>query len=159
MSEFQIYLAIGAAIAALICILAKRWHGVFWIGAGCASFIFSTWYGRQDFLFPSAVTALCDVLICFAIYVFAIERWERYVFRLFQLSVLASIAYFAGWIGPHSSYVIALELINWLALGVIGGTPILEWLQHARGDHWRVVRHLRAAHRLGWQSSAPDREA
>lgn len=157
MTPEQQALLIGAAIVALFCILARRWRGLVWIGAGIASFTVSTWYGRQDLPFPSAVTALCDVMVCFAIYLAADEKWERYVFRLFQLSVLASIAYFAGWIGPHSAYVLSLEIINWLALCVIGGTLTLEWLQDARGDHWRVVAHLRAAHRLGWAPRSSDR--
>jgi hypothetical protein len=159
MSDFQIALALGAAVAALICIVARRWRGLIWIGAGLASFVVSTWYARQELIFAPGMTGFCDALVCFAIFGFADEKWERYVGWAFIVSVAASTFYLADWIGPHWAYIAFLEVLNWLALCVIGGTPILEWTQDAVGARWRVVGHLRSADRLGWARSSSPRDA
>jgi hypothetical protein len=155
MNEFQLALLVGAAFVALICLVARQPRGLLWIMAGLLSFVVSTWYGRQDMPYPSAITAFCDVLMCFAVYFMARERWEKYIFYLFQASVLTSLLFFVGVIGPHWAYISFLEAINWLALGVIGGTAALSWVQNARGNHYWLVGHLRGARRLVWAPRSP----
>ena len=145
MSEFQVALLIGAVITALISFRTPR--AVIWIGAGAASFVFSTAYARVGWGYPPAFTAVLDASICFAIYFSAKTRWEMYLFLLFQGSVLVSTMYLAGIIGPHWAYIAFLEGINWLALGVIGGTSALSWIGNAGRDHHWFVRHLRGADR------------
>lgn len=146
MNEFQIALMIGAALVALISIREPR--ALLWIGAGAASFVISTWYARINMPYPEAITALCDASICFLLYFAARERWEIYLFILFQGSVLVSTAYLAGVIGPHWAYIAALEGINWLALGVIGGTSALSWVRYAPSGnrHW-AHNYIRGADR------------
>lgn len=145
MNEFQIALLIGAALTALISISQAR--ALLWISVGVASFVISTWYARQSLPYPEAITALCDASICFMLYFLARERWEIYLFVLFQGSVLVSTAYLAGVIGPHWAYIAALEGINWLALCVIGGTAALSWTQNGHGHRGRFVCYLRGADR------------
>lgn len=155
MAPEQVALAVGAALVALFCIWRGQWRGALWIAAGTASFTLSTWYGRQTLPYPEAVTALCDAAICFAIYFSARERWERFLFLIFQGSVLVSLSYFAGLIGPHWAYIVGLEIINWLALSLIGGTALLSWLGNAYGYRRGLVGYLRGAHRLVWAPRSP----
>lgn len=145
MNEYQFALLIGAAITALITYRTPR--ALLWIGVGALSFVLSTLYGRTGLPFPAAITALCDAGVCFAIYFAAKARWEMYLFLLFQGSVLVSTMYLAGIIGPHWAYIAFLEGINWLALGVIGGTAALSWVGHAGRHHNRLVHYLRGADR------------
>lgn len=145
MNEFQAALAIGAVITALISHRTPR--ALLWIAVGACSFILSTWYARMDLPYPAAMTALFDASVCFLLYFVAKTRWEMYLFLLFQGSVLVSTMYLAGIIGPHWAYIAFLEGINWLALGVIGGTSALSWVDHAGRDRSWLVRHLRGADR------------
>ena len=131
----QQWLLFGAVMTALISL--RNWRGLLWIVVAGWSFIASTLYARAGFPYPEAATAFFDVLVCFAVYFVARERWEIYLFLLFQGSVLVSTAYLAGVIGPHWAYIAALEGINWLALGVIGGTSLLGLVNNAVGSgHW-----------------------
>lgn len=145
MDAFQQALAIGAVITALICIGDRR--SLAWIFAGSMSFLISVAYARMVWPYPTAITALCDVVFCLLIYRFRRERWEKYLFLLFQGSVLVSMAYLAGVIGPHWAYVAALEGINWAALVLIGGTRIAGLLKNARVDIGWVKSAIRAVDR------------
>ena len=154
MGEFQLALMIGAAVTALICMVAGKHRGLVWIATGVASFVVSTWYSRHGWVYPAAITALCDATVCLVVYFSVKEQWEKYLFFLFQGSVLTSILYFVEVIGPHWAYIAVLEAINWLALLLIGTSAISEWLRDARGFSGRLSAHLLGAHRLVWSHRA-----
>lgn len=145
MDGFQIALLMGAFVVVLVSLQNRR--ALLWVAMGAASFIVSTAYARWGGPYPTAVTALCDVAACITIYHYWRERWEFYLFLLFQGSVLVSLAYFAGLIGPHWAYVAVLEVINWAVLAVIGGTRIVRLARDALGDHSRAYRYIRGADR------------
>lgn len=158
MDSFQFALLIGAALTALISIRQPR--ALLWIATGATSFIVSTGYARLNLFYPEAITALCDASVCFLLYFVARARWERYLFLLFQGSVLVSTAYLAGIIGPHSAYIAALEGLNWLALLVIGGTSALSWVpRHGPSGrhHWARDYLLGADRALHTPVHAPFR--
>lgn len=145
MAPEQQALLFGAVITALISI--RNWRGLLWIAVAAWSFVASTIYARSGGPYPEAATAFLDALVCFAVYFVARERWEVYLFLLFQGSVLVSTAYLAGVIGPHWAYIAALEGINWLALCVIGGTSLLGLVNNAVGSrHWTSA-YIRGADR------------
>lgn len=141
MDAFQIALALGAFLVILVSLKDNR--ALLWVTVGVASFVVSTAYYRSGGPYPTAITALCDASVCLAIYRYWRERWEFYLFILFQGSVLVSLAYLAGLIGPHWAYVAVLEVINWAALVVIGGTRIVRLIRDAVGDHNRTFAFVR----------------
>ena len=159
MNEFQIALLIGAIFVSLISLHIPRAH--IWILAGGASFVASTAYARFGLPYPPAFTLACDAAVCLSIYFLCSERWEEWLFRVFQLSVLVSLIYLAGplTVGgftitmSHYLYVVMLELCNWIALFLIGGTAVGEWVRRHE-DSARIYRtgHLHRA-RGSWRSA------
>ncbi len=168
MNEFQFALLIGAAIVAFITARLPRAH--YWLLAGGGSFILSTAWARYDLPYPPAFTLSCDAAVCLLIYFFGREKWEEHVYKIFQLSVLISLVYLAGPIEignititmNHWLYVVLLELSNWAALAVIGGTAIMDRIGanengagHWRGNHihrpnaaWRADRATKPFHKV-----------
>ena len=166
MSEFQLALLIGALAAAIISSnLPRAW---LWITCGAISFVASTAYYRFGYPYYPVSTLAFDGCVCLAIYGNAKERWEIGLFRLFQASVLVSLIYtyllfFAQASAHHTLYVILLESINWLALGLIGGTAIADRVRADEGGyiwHWlhsfrRNIVSLRKARKsIPWHKVA-----
>lgn len=146
MNVFQIALLVGAVVVAALAWRIPR--AIMWIIAGALSFVASTAYARFDLPYPPAFTAACDVAVCLGVYFFGQLRWELHLWRLFQLSVLVSIAHLAGVIGPHYAYIVALETINWLALFLIAGTAIMARVgENGMGSGRWTDRRLRWANR------------
>lgn len=131
MSEFQAALLIGALITAIIS--RKLPHAWLWIRVGALSFIASTAYSRYGLPYPPAFTLACDAAVCLAVYHKAVEMWEVYFYKVFRASCLISLLYLFGFVGSHWTFVVALELCNWAALLLIGGTAILAG--NAGGNH------------------------
>lgn len=168
MNEFQLLLLIGAVVVASLTVRLPRAH--YWLLAGGASFVFSTAWARYALPYPPAFTLSCDAAVCLLIYFFGRERWEEHVYKIFQLSVLISLVYLAGPIEigsimitmNHWFYIVLLELCNWAALAVIGGTAIMDRIGanedgagHRRGMHihrpyaaWRSSRTTQPFHKV-----------
>lgn len=146
MNSFQLALAIGAAFVGLISVHLDR--ALLWITAGAVSFIASTAYGRYGLPLPPLFTAVCDACVCIGIYLYATQRWELGVYRLFQLSVLVSIVFlgmiFLSPVETHFWYVTVLECINWAVLLLITGTAVAQWVgadgDRTAGSPRRLVR-------------------
>lgn len=131
MNEFQLALTIGALVTAAI---SRRLpHAWLWISGGALSFIVSTAYGRYGLPYSPAFTLACDAALCLAVYHKAVEAWELHFYNVFRASCLISLLYLFGFIGSHWTFVVALELCNWAALLLIGGTAILAG--NAGGNH------------------------
>lgn len=145
MSEFQLALLIGAIITAAISKRLPRAH--LWILAGAASFVASTAWARYGMPYPPAFTLAADSAVCLLIYFFGKERWEDKTYTIFQLSVLVSLVYLAGPIEiggvvitmSHWLYVVMLEICNWAALAVIGGTALFDMAK--AGDNEDAARY------------------
>lgn len=152
MDGWQIALAIGAAIAAALSWREPR--GIAWIIAGAASFIATDSYEAAGWPYHAIVTGFFDAGVCLLIYFFAAYRWEMWLYRIFQTSVFVSLLRASGFIDSHYAYIVALEVCNWAALLVIGGTAIGERVdarmalhRPARGRFRRAVATLRQARR------------
>lgn len=132
MSEYQLALAIGAIITALVAFrLPRSWR---WIMAGALSFSASTAYYRYGLPSYPAFTLICDATVCLSVYAFARERWEERIYNIFQLSVLISLLYMSNVIANHWLYVVVLELLNWAALLTIAGTAIWDRIKGNAGS-------------------------
>lgn len=142
MSEFQVALLIGLLITGAISSkLPRAW---LWLACGAASFVLSTAYARYGLPHAPAFTLAADSAVCLAVYFFGVERWEiSGIYRIFQASVLISIFRLSNIIADQWTYVVALEILNWAALLLIGATSILD---RARADErhsdWNWDPHL-----------------
>ena len=156
MDMWQTLLLIGAILVAAASFKVPRAH--LWILAGAASFVASTAYSRFGLPYPPAFTLVCDATVCLILYFACRERWEEWLYRIFQLSVLVSLVYLAGPITlgslvihlDHTAYVIGLEICNWLALALIGWTGIGEQVMRNEIGLGRARNpNLRRAHAIG----------
>lgn len=145
MSEFQLALLIGAIVAAIISSnLPRAW---LWIMCAAFSFIASTAYYRLGYPYYPIATLIFDGCVCLAIYSRCSERWEEILFRLFQASTLVSLIYayllFFSQTPEqnHTLYVALLEIINWLALALVGGVGIADRMRANEGSHVRNWLH------------------
>lgn len=144
--------AIALFIMALIVLALSR--GVprawLWIGVGSASFVASSafWeFGTMQMrdLHP-VFTFACDALVCLAIHVGAKEKWELGVFVAFLMSVFASLLRLGGFIQDGTLYASLLELCNFGALLLIGGTGLLDMIGKHEDSYFHPVhRRLHSA--------------
>lgn len=123
-----------------------------------------------NWLPPSLIAGGCDALVCVAIMMFGQEQWERpWLFRLMLTSVAVNLVYSSGLIlgyppvPDQNTLGIILEIINYLALLLIGGTGLVDravaWHGSARapGAFRGLLRACRAAlraptrHHAFWQ--------
>jgi hypothetical protein len=125
-NSFQIALLVAALITAAVSRHQPR--ALLWISAGAASFVLSTAWARYGLPYPAWFTGVCDATVCLLVYFFGRQKWEMGIGYLFQASVLLSIGYLTGVIGPHYAYVIGLEAINWAALLLINLTVVASML-------------------------------
>ena len=148
MSIFELSLIIGAAVTALVSRGNPR--GVAWVAAITADLILSTAYWRADLPYAEVVTGCCDALICFGIYFIGAYRWELWLWRLYQVSVLISFLYLATHVFGLSSvsqdiYSSMLEAVNWIAFLSIGGISMLNRTGPSNAPAFRPWRRLRAS--------------
>ena len=151
-------------IAAVLAFIAsshipRAWR---WIIFGAASIIASRLYWAAELPHPSFVAAMCDALVCIAIDKWAREEWEQKLYRVFQAQVLVNLIFHVG-IGTQFIHAISLEILNWTALGIIGGTSAMDWVRRHgsfSGSYWRdrvsgLVGRLRSARRAhSWWETA-----
>lgn len=150
MNEFEIILLVLALVTAYIAReLPRAWV---WIFAAFLSFAASAIYWRLGLPHHPAFTAFCDSSICLAVYFVGKERWEMRLYKVFQFSVLVSLIKLGGFIPEGALYPAALEILNVVALLVIGGTAILAGASderhtfgHRRRPVHRAMHPLRAA--------------
>lgn len=157
MDIFQGALLVGAIGTAALCRKDKRALG--WIAAGAANFVITAAYEAYGLPYHPAFTGFADASLCLAIYFVGRYRWEMRLWNVLQLSVMVSILRMLGVIQSHYDYIVALEVCNWMALGVIGGTRALQlvdrnlgWERSYRGAHQRI--HL-VVHSLREKRATP----
>ncbi len=131
MTEIDLTLLIGAVLVAGLSWRNPR--GILWIGAAALSYINASIAWRLHLPYAEAITGLGDATVCLAVYFWGRERWEMWIWRLFQSSVAVSIFYLAGNLGifyaiSHDAYSIFMEAVNWLLLLLIGGIAVLQWI-------------------------------
>lgn len=148
MNEFQIAIAVGAVVSALIA--RNLPHAWLWISLGAVNAVACDIFYSYNLPYPAAFTLACDALMCLTIHWFAKERWELGAFILYQFSVLISIFRLSSIIDSEDTYRLTLELINWAILLMIAGTAILGGAGgHVLRNAWRAYvsgayRYLRS---------------
>jgi hypothetical protein len=145
MNVFQIALLIGAALTALISYRLP--HALLWLFVAGADAVACDVYYAYDGARPAVFTLCVDCLVCLAIHWLAKERYEIWLFRIFQLSVFVSVLRISGVLVSSYMYVTTLELINWLALLLISSTAILGKVGASdRFFHYRFRDFLHSAY-------------
>ena len=152
MSGVDLSLSIGLILALALSVGNHRaWA---WLGAAALSYVVSTIYWRLDLPYAPFIGGLVDAAICLGVYFFARYRWEMWVWRLFQVSMLVNLVYLGGTLSlwpslSHNAYAVILEAVNWLAWVWIGGNGAVQVMGTADDDlHspasglWRLVRAL-----------------
>lgn len=94
----------------------------------------------RDWLPPSIVAAACDAVVCVLIYFFGRERWETHWLYGISLAMMGTNMLYASGliigfppIPDRGTLGIILEIMNLAALALIGGTGILDRVQHVGG--------------------------
>lgn len=160
MDPFELALLVGAIITALVSISDRR--ALIWIAIGAANFAITTTYARYASPPPPTafVNGVADAATCLLIITFGRAKWERALGFVFQFMVLVSFARVAGLLADRFFYVVTLELLNWAALFLIGGTHVArladEWLaRSALGSPARRAVHRFAARAFSRRASRP----
>lgn len=154
MDIYEFALLIGACIAAFICIHDRR--ALAWIGLGVTNFAATAWYYRHaSAIPPSFVTGCTDCVTGLLILWLGRFRWEKWLLTVFQLMALTDLCMLAGLIPDQYTYAVALELLNWAALAIVGGTCGMERL-----DAWMGRQALgsgigRSVHRAHLAARTP----
>ena len=150
---------IGYAVAAMVAMSAPR--AIAWLAVSATVFVASSVYWRWGGAHPELVAGGLDAAVCLAIYFFGRQRWEMWVWRLFQVMLLINIIRLTGSVGifhniDHTAYAVLLEAMNWLVIIVAGGTAGLQRIGYDHGgasDPWRGIRGV--VHSLCAQRRTP----
>lgn len=145
---------------AVACLVAWRARGdkiaLKWLLAAAASYVISAAWRRLDGPSPYVMSAVCDALVCFAIYAVGKLEWEMRLWRVFQISLLVNIlnvGYSAGMLPVVEEPIWAtvqagiLDLCNLAALAWIGINGAGQQAGEADGIH-SFRRPMRGLYRL-----------
>lgn len=129
---------IGSAIIAGL-MAGKTPRAWLWIAAMAASFAVSVTYLYLPgpwWLPQPGIAMMCDAVVFLAVREMGRDRWEIYgLGTLLMISVTLSLMQTAARIAgfppqlPSEVYAIALEIINYLALILIGGVGLLDRIE------------------------------
>lgn len=155
--QWWLALASVAAVVAIVSALAGNWRGVMWIAAGAAVFVVTAAYDVRGGEHHALVTGFFDGALCLAVYFFGRRRWEMWLWRIFQCSVLISILHAFDAVGGPYWYVVWLELCNYAALIWIGGIGLAGLVGDAGGYGDRAPHRTfrRADHALRAERAQP----
>jgi hypothetical protein len=135
-----IYLAVAAAV---IVLSVRNWRGVMWVAALTASYFVSGLWWRSGAAGGEMVTFLCDAAVFLLIYLVGRKWWEVGLLGIQLLMVITSALYMAtGHIVGHEIYSITLELLNAIALLLIGGTSAFIIAGSTDGLAFHNARHI-----------------
>lgn len=148
-----IYLAVFGAVAIISWGNARA---LLWLCSLALAYFLSSAYWRAGGAHPELVAGLCDAALCAAIYVIGMKIWELRL-ALTSLAMLGvNTAYLAhnllgGSLVSHEVYAVTLEMLNALAMAIIGCTMAFERLGRTDGrafDPWvSVLGFIRPAYR------------
>lgn len=136
MDIWQASLLVGAFAAGLLSWREPR--GIAWITAVMASFFVSGAYWDAGLPHAPLFDVGCDVAVFFLVYFMARYRWEVWLVRTIQAMVLTNIAWIvltaSGSDPDHYMFAATLELLNWIALFIIGGGAAAQYAQSGGKD-------------------------
>ena len=137
MSVWNYVILLGAAAAALVPIGGRNSSRRYlaWLGAIIAAYAVSVLYWDFGGPWPEAFGFLCDAALVASFVIVGRHVWEAWVAGLFLTSAFVNMAYLAhnivgAGLVPHDVHGAILELINALAIGVIGATAAFDRAGH-----------------------------
>lgn len=142
MDIWQVFLVYGAFIAWFLS--ENKIRSFFWIAVGASAFVMTTAWNRFDLPEAYFFAGVVDTFVCLLLYFIACYKWEMIIFKLFKFSIIISlfmvmlstttVSSYVESLGIlslasiHTTYIICLEVINWAALFVIGGTGVADYI-------------------------------
>lgn len=126
MDPYKTALLVGFLLTVWYC---RRWpRALLWLVVGATDAVLTHlyFYVQTDWIPHPFLTGVTDALVAIAMATLGVTLWERLVRYCFVLSVGLSVCYLWGAISDRTVYAAGLELTNWMALAVIGGT---YWLR------------------------------
>lgn len=159
MTEYEFALAAGCVLTAIIARELPR--ALVWLAVIAASFAASSVYWRTSLPHPVVFAGVCDAIAWLVIYAGAKRKWEMRLGNVVQAMILVNIVY--GVLPVYGvevsafAYGVLLDVCNWAALFLIGGTA---WMQMvgAYGGTALARRPRSLLHRLGAALHAERKE-
>jgi hypothetical protein len=143
-------LAVAAFVLALSIAAGNR-RGALWVVAIVVNLMLSTAAWVVHVPYAAAVVAVLDFSLCVLIYQFGRNRWEQWMFLLYQFSMLVSILYLATMVWApgyvdHDLYSTILEGVNYFSFLLIGTISGIQITSHDRDRFafrtWPRIRAL-----------------
>lgn len=151
MSVYETMQLALALIVVGLSLWARNNRGAAWIVAICVNLAISTAAWVNGVPYSAAIVAALDFSLCVLIYQFGRNRWERWMFLLYQFSMLVSILYLGaltwapGYV-DHDLYSTLLEAVNYSAFLLIATISGIRIASHDRDRAafrpWRRLRLL-----------------
>lgn len=128
MTEYEFWLAAGCVLTAIWARALPR--ALLWLAVIAASFAVSSVYWRTSLPYPVVFAGVCDAITWLAIYAGAKRKWEMRLGNIVQAMLLINIVYGAlpvyGVQVSAFAYGVLLDVCNWAALFLIGGTASMQ---------------------------------
>lgn len=137
LSPFQVGMLVLFLAAAWVS--RGHWRGLLWLAVIFTSYLVSSEWWRIGGGSSELVAGLCDAATVLLLYLIGRRMWELAAAALFTISMVINFVYLAHNLSglqmiPHNAYSTALEVINVLALGLIGSVSAFE--RRGRTDGW-----------------------
>lgn len=126
---------------ALIVVGLSMWagnvRGAAWIAAIVVNLVISTAAWTNGAPYAAAIVAALDFSLCVLLYQFGRNRWEQWMFLLYQFSMLVGILYLGavtwapGYV-DHDLYSTLLEAVNYSAFLLIATISGIQVSSHDR---------------------------
>lgn len=101
-------------------------HAVLWLGLGAFAYVTSAWMYNAGLSFAPYYGWATNVIICVLILSMRKGKWEMAIAGAFISMIILDLAFAIGAIKSQVDFAIALEVVNALAILLIGYTGLLE---------------------------------
>lgn len=136
MLEWYHWTLIGMAASAAI----LAWNvprALLWLGLGAASYVTSAMWHNAGLPFATHYGAATNVVIFLLLFKYAQTWWEMKFWPCITLMLLIDLLYVTGVIKTQEAFGIALEVVNAIAILLIGATGLTDRINAGAGNHNR----------------------
>lgn len=154
MSEADWAFSIFALLAVGSAVISRQWKALIWVFAITVSYLNAdmAWRSNLGSIEAATLTLIGDGTVCLLVFFLWRQRWELWIWRLYQAAVAVSLIYIVtllashGAIRWHNAYSYTQEAINALALLGLFVSGMIQWVGTL--DHGPLVRFGRHLHPL-----------
>lgn len=145
MSVFQIIML--CVVLSVAWVSRQNVRGLVVLGALITDYLVSsTWWDLGGGA-PELVAGLCDAAVCLVLWRFGRKLWECWVWLVFLTMLGINFVYLANNLTalhliPHNVYASVLEVMNLVALALIGGVSAYERSGNTGGRAWHPWRSV-----------------